>query len=177
LPFARILHEARQIRVSDAYRRMVIAGACALMAGQQERLYLNNIKGLSAHDLNVIVRAFQQLVLDIEDRPYTGSLGPPEAAPKPRAKLETAGGFRIGQRVISKALGITLRGLPDPSVPVMDEAFSAACNDAAIADLWDEANPGNRDHTTPGYLRSVLLEEAPALAAEGFLPRSWRVEA
>ncbi|MCD0160012.1 SAM-dependent DNA methyltransferase [Deinococcus sp. 6YEL10] len=76
LPFARILQEAQQIRVSEAYRRMVTAGACALTGGRAEALYLDTIKGLSAHDLDVIVRAFHQLVVDMERRPFLDLLGP-----------------------------------------------------------------------------------------------------
>ncbi|UQN10302.1 N-6 DNA methylase [Deinococcus sp. QL22] len=76
LPFARILQDVKQIRVSEAYRRMVTAGACALTGGQQEALYLDAIKGLSAHDLDVVVRSFRQLVVDMDDRPYMDLLGP-----------------------------------------------------------------------------------------------------
>ena len=52
LPYARILLEVREIRVSEAYRRMVTAGA-ALFAGQTE-LFTDALKGLSDHDLKVI---------------------------------------------------------------------------------------------------------------------------
>lgn len=76
LPFAQVLQEVQQIRVSEAYRRMVTAGACALTAGRAEGLYLDTIKGLSPHDLDVIVRAFQQLVVDMEHRPFLDLLGP-----------------------------------------------------------------------------------------------------
>lgn len=76
LPFARILQEAQQIRVSEAYRRMVTAGACALTGGRAEALYLDTIKGLTAHDLDVIVRAFRQLAVDMEHRPFLDLLGP-----------------------------------------------------------------------------------------------------
>jgi hypothetical protein len=76
LPFARILQEVRGVRVSQAYRVLVTTGACALAAGQQEALYLDTIKGLERHDLDVIVRAFHQLILDMEDRPFTDLLGP-----------------------------------------------------------------------------------------------------
>ncbi|KQR40786.1 hypothetical protein ASF71_01050 [Deinococcus sp. Leaf326] len=76
LPFARILQEVRQIRVSEAYRRLVQAGAAALSFGQQEAVYLDAVKGLTRHDLEVLVRSFRQLVLDMEDRPYTDLLGP-----------------------------------------------------------------------------------------------------
>ncbi|UQN09401.1 hypothetical protein [Deinococcus sp. QL22] len=39
LPFARIPQEVGRIRLSDAYRCLVIAGACALTAGRHEALY------------------------------------------------------------------------------------------------------------------------------------------
>lgn len=74
LPYARILLEAREIRVSEAYRRMVTAGA-ALFAGQAE-LFTDALKGLSDHDLKVIDRAFDQLIEDMEARPYLDILGP-----------------------------------------------------------------------------------------------------
>lgn len=48
------------------------------------------------------------------------------------------------------------------------------CNDRAVVELWDDAEMGSRANTTPEYLRSMLLEEAPALAARGFLPRPLR---
>jgi hypothetical protein len=93
LPFARILQEVRRIRLSDAYRRMVIAGACALTAGRNESLYLDAIRGLDAHDLDVIVRAFQQLVLDMEDRPYTDLLGPLYMEIENRLEKQASGAF------------------------------------------------------------------------------------
>lgn len=76
LPFARILQEVRQIRVGEAYRRLVQAGAAALTLGQQEETYLDAVKGLDAHDLDVIVRSWRQLVVDMDDRPYSDLLGP-----------------------------------------------------------------------------------------------------
>jgi N-6 DNA Methylase len=76
LPFMRILQEVQAIRLGEAYRRLVTAGACALSAGQQEALYLDTVRGLTPADLDVLVRAFHQMILDMEDRPYTDLLGP-----------------------------------------------------------------------------------------------------
>ncbi|WP_407540253.1 ParB/RepB/Spo0J family partition protein [Deinococcus radiomollis] len=76
LPFARILQDVRNIRVSQAYRMLVTCGACSLTLGQQEDLYLSTIKGLDRHDLDTIVASFHQLVIDMDDRPYTDLLGP-----------------------------------------------------------------------------------------------------
>lgn len=76
LPFAKVLQEVQQIRVSEAFRILVTAGACALTAGQQEALYLSTIKPLNQYDLDVIVRAFRQLVVDMECRPFLDLLGP-----------------------------------------------------------------------------------------------------
>lgn len=74
LPYAKILMEVQQIRVSEAYRRMVTAGA-AIFA-RQWPLLTDALKGLSDHDLHVIDRAFDQLSLDMEARPYVDILGP-----------------------------------------------------------------------------------------------------
>ncbi|OLV20159.1 hypothetical protein BOO71_0000505 [Deinococcus marmoris] len=76
LPFFRILEEVRRVRVSEAYRRLVQAGAAALTLSQQEETYLDAVRGLDEHDLGVIVRAFHQLITDMDDRPYTDLLGP-----------------------------------------------------------------------------------------------------
>lgn len=76
LPFAKTLQQVQQIRVSEAFRIMVTAGACALAGGQQESLYLSTIKSLNRQDLDVIVHAFRQLVTDMEQRPFLDLLGP-----------------------------------------------------------------------------------------------------
>lgn len=54
---------------------------------------------------------------------------------------------------------------------VLTEAFVEGCNHEALCELWDDADLGDRANTTDGYLRSVLLEEAPRLQMAGFLPR------
>ena len=92
LPFARILQEVRGIRLTDAYHRLVTAAACALAYGHQEQLYLDTIKGLDGHDLNVIVRAFHQLIFDMDDRPYRDLLGPLHMAIAGHAGKQMTGG-------------------------------------------------------------------------------------
>lgn len=52
--------------------------------------------------------------------------------------------------------------------------FLASCNTLALQEIWDDAELGDRENTSDEYLRSMLLEEAPALAARGFLPRPLR---
>ncbi|MCD0160016.1 ParB/RepB/Spo0J family partition protein [Deinococcus sp. 6YEL10] len=59
----------------------------------------------------------------------------------------------------------------------LTEGFLAACDTLALQEIWDDAGLGDRANTTDEYLRSMLLEEAPALAARGFLPRPLRPEA
>ncbi|MFW8627647.1 ParB/RepB/Spo0J family partition protein [Deinococcus sp. ME38] len=54
---------------------------------------------------------------------------------------------------------------------VLTETFVEGCNHEALCELWDDADLGDRANTTDGYLRSVLLEEAPRLQMAGFLPR------
>lgn len=76
LPFARILQEIQSVRMSEAFRRFVQASAAALTHGQQEAVYLDAIKGLPRADLDRLVRAFQQLVVDMDDRPHLDLLGP-----------------------------------------------------------------------------------------------------
>lgn len=76
LPFARMLQEVQNVRLPELYRRFVQAGAAALTLGQQEGTYQDAIKGLSRRNLGVLVRAFQQLILDMDDRPYLDLLGP-----------------------------------------------------------------------------------------------------
>ena len=76
LPFMRILEEAKHLGLSEAFRILVTCGACALTAGRQEQLYLDTIRGVRREDLEVIVRAFGQLQLDMEDRPFRDLLGP-----------------------------------------------------------------------------------------------------
>lgn len=57
---------------------------------------------------------------------------------------------------------------------VITEAYLKACNSLALVELWDDAGLGDRSSSGDEYLRSMLLEEAPALAARGFLPRPMR---
>ncbi|MXV20793.1 ParB/RepB/Spo0J family partition protein [Deinococcus xianganensis] len=56
----------------------------------------------------------------------------------------------------------------------LTEAYLAACDTLALHEIWDDAELGDRTNTTDEYLRSVLLEEAPKLAARRFLPRVLR---
>lgn len=76
LPFVRLLEGVTRLRLSEAFRRMVLMTACALTGGQQEALYLDAIRGLAREDLDVLVRASAQLVLDMEARPFRDLLGP-----------------------------------------------------------------------------------------------------
>ncbi|MBZ9713785.1 N-6 DNA methylase [Deinococcus multiflagellatus] len=76
LPFAKVLQQVTRLRVSEAFRILVTAGACALTAGQQEALYLDTIKGLHRQDLETIAHAFAQLRLDMEAHPFVDLLGP-----------------------------------------------------------------------------------------------------
>lgn len=54
--------------------------------------------------------------------------------------------------------------------------YLEACNDLALEEIWDDAGMGDRESTTPQYLRAMLLEEADRLASEGFLPRPLQPE-
>ncbi len=56
----------------------------------------------------------------------------------------------------------------------LTEAYLAACDTLALHEIWDDTEMGDRANTTDEYLRSVLLEEAPKLAARQFLPRILR---
>lgn len=57
---------------------------------------------------------------------------------------------------------------------ILTAGFLASCNTLALQEIWDAAELGDRENTSDEYLRSMLLEEAPALAARGFLPRPLR---
>ncbi|OWL99052.1 hypothetical protein CBQ26_00905 [Deinococcus indicus] len=59
----------------------------------------------------------------------------------------------------------------------LTEGFMGGCDTLALQEIWDDAGLGDRANTTDEYLRSMLLEEAPTLAARGFLPRPLRPEA
>lgn len=93
LPFARLLLETTQIRAGEAYRRLVTAGAAFLTAGQQEALRVDALKGLSAHDRDLIGRAWDQLVTDMEARPYVDLLGPVYMALSHKADRDHGGEF------------------------------------------------------------------------------------
>lgn len=76
LPFMKILQEIHSLRLAEAFRILVTCGACTLTAGKQEELYLDTIRGLKRSDLEKIQRAWGQLILDMEDRPFRDLLGP-----------------------------------------------------------------------------------------------------
>jgi hypothetical protein len=101
-------------------------------------------------------------------------LGLPDAL---LAALHRAHCLEYAKDIFGLSLLSLLQGLPDAPVPVMDDAFLQACNPAALDEIWDAAELGSRENTSPDYLRAMLLEAAPALAARGFLPRNWQVEA
>lgn len=76
LPYAKKLSEVRTLRLNEAFRILVTCAACALTVGQQESLYLETIKGLDRHDLEIICHAFALLQQDMQERPYRDLLGP-----------------------------------------------------------------------------------------------------
>ena len=93
LPFMRILEGVQHVRFLDAFRILVTCGACALTAGRQEELYLQTIAGLKRGDLETIVRAWGQLQLDMEDRPYRDLLGPAYMAVAHKLDRDARGEF------------------------------------------------------------------------------------
>lgn len=56
----------------------------------------------------------------------------------------------------------------------LTETYLKGCDTLALQEIWDDAGLGDRANTSGEYLRSMLLEEAPALTARGFLPRPLR---
>lgn len=79
LPFAQILQEVQQVRPAEAYRRFVAAGAALLTLvtpAPQEQLRLDALRGLCDHDRVCLARAWDQLITDMEARPYMDLLGP-----------------------------------------------------------------------------------------------------
>lgn len=79
LPFARLLQECQHIRPAEAYRRFVAAGAAfltLLTPTPQDTLRLDALRGLNDHDRALLGRAWDQLVTDMNDRPYVDLLGP-----------------------------------------------------------------------------------------------------
>lgn len=58
----------------------------------------------------------------------------------------------------------------------LTDEYLKDCDTAALEEIWDDAGMGDRENTTPQYLRAMLLEEADRLASEGFLPRPLRPE-
>ncbi|WP_339098240.1 ParB N-terminal domain-containing protein (plasmid) [Deinococcus sp. VB142] len=58
----------------------------------------------------------------------------------------------------------------------LTDEYLKDCDTAALEEIWDDAGMGDRENTTPQYLRAMLLEEADRLAGEGFLPRPLRSE-
>ena len=93
LPFMRILEGVQYIRFLDAFRILVTCGACFLTGGKQEELYLQTIAGLKRSDLEIITRAWGQLLLDMEDRPYRDLLGPAYMAVAHKLDRDSGGEF------------------------------------------------------------------------------------
>ena len=54
---------------------------------------------------------------------------------------------------------------------VLDEKYLRTCNHGALLELWADAGLAPESNASNDYLRAMLLEEAPALAARGWLPR------
>lgn len=116
LPFARILQEVQQVRPAEAYRRFVAAGAAMLTlttAAPHEQLRLDALKGLCDHDRLCLGRAWDQLISDMEARPYMDLLGPVYMELSHKIDRDSGGEFYTPH-----ALSVVLARLqigPDPS--------------------------------------------------------------
>lgn len=108
-----------------------------------------------------------------DERDYAGALAALRALPAPHLEALAAGfmaAYAMGWSP-DDASGVILAAA---GPFVITAAYLQGCNSLALAELWDDAQMGPREHTTDEYLRALLLEEAPALAARGFLPRPMR---
>jgi hypothetical protein len=54
---------------------------------------------------------------------------------------------------------------------ILDEAYLKRCNHEALLELWADVGLPPEGNASDEYLRAMLLEEAPALAERGWLPR------
>ncbi len=73
--FVRVLREARHLRISEAFDRLLTLGACAMNPTEGERIYKETAGLLDAHDLKVLTRAFGALLAEMERHPYQDLLG------------------------------------------------------------------------------------------------------
>ncbi len=67
--------------------------------------------------------------------------------------------------------------LPGAPAWTLTEEYLQACNREALLELWSDAELPEEANASDQYLRVMLLEEAPQLAARGFLPRPMRENA